>query len=54
MICYRDMTFCPFWEECADSDCPRATTDKVREAAKAIGLPICFFANKPDCFKEVV
>ena len=61
MFCYRDMTFCTFWEDCAlGKDCFRALTPKVREEAekwaKAAGLksaPICQYDTKsePPCFK---
>ena len=52
MICYRDMTFCSFGE-CRDWDtCPRALTDDVEGRADDAHLPICQFADKPDCFKE--
>ena len=62
MICYRDMTFCPFWDECKDGkECFRALTNEVwNKAHKWWGLdkskddiPICLFTEKPDCFKEV-
>ena len=52
MICYKDMTFCPYWEDCKEKDCPRALTPDVCERANDIGLPICEFANKPDCWEE--
>ncbi len=53
MICYLDMTFCSFYQECEKYDCPRALTPEVKKRAEKIGLPICQFIEKPDCFKEV-
>ena len=57
MICYRDMTFCSFWRECAQDRhqqgaCGRALTPEVEKRAKEIGLPISRFMDKPDCFEE--
>ena len=35
MFCYRDMTFCPYFDSCRFGDvCHRALTDGVREAAE--------------------
>ena len=54
MMCYMDMTFCPF-KECADfSKCDRALTDEVHAKAKAWmpDPPICQYMEKPDCIKE--
>ena len=53
MICYKDMTFCPFWAECLEMDCPRALTCEEKDKAKETGLPICQYTNKPECFKEI-
>jgi hypothetical protein len=53
MVVYRDMTFCSFHEHCKDGKtCQRAMTDEVMKKANEIGLPICRFTNKPDCFVE--
>lgn len=50
MICYRDMCFCPFWEDCANAaDCHRPLTEDVRLEAQAFGLPIDQFVDKPPC-----
>ena len=59
MICYRDMTFCPFYKECGDV-CNRALTPEVEKGAELWWksfksddpAPICQFAEKPDCCKE--
>lgn len=57
MMCYRDMTFCPYFKECKEGGlCSRALTDEVKENAKKWwgkeGAPICRFIEKPECFKE--
>ena len=58
-MCYRDMTFCTFWEKCKDNKkCGRALTDKIKEDAdKWWGTkgeaPICTYVDKPECFKKI-
>ena len=49
MICYRDRTFCSFYIDCA-KECDRALTDEVKDEAQCLGIPICQWADKPDCF----
>ena len=60
MLCYKDITFCPFWEECKDgSKCKIALTDEIYEAGikwskevvETDDVLICQLVNKPDCFK---
>ena len=52
-ISYRDMTFCPYWDECKDGGtCGRASTPEVERKADESGLPICWYAERPECFKE--
>lgn len=60
MICYRDMTFCPFHADCSGADtCGRALTEEVRAKAKAWwggmedGPPICVFTDKPSCHSSI-
>ena len=54
MLCYKDMTFCPFWMYCKyGEDCERALTLEVLEDAESFGLPIARFAEKPKCFVEI-
>ena len=56
MMCYRDMTFCP-WDDCLSfNDCPRALTDQVKKDAREWwgnkdGAPIACFTLPPDCYK---
>lgn len=55
-MCYKDMTFCTFYEDCANAtDCHRPLTPEVREAAaKWWGdddYPIARFMEKPRCWK---
>lgn len=53
MICFRDMTFCPFFTECAEGGlCDRRLDSSVLRNAKKIGLPICQYVEKPKCFKQ--
>ncbi len=54
MLCYKDMTFCEFDKECANgSCCDRALTPKIVHDADDFGLPVCLYANKPECFKDI-
>jgi len=53
MICYRDRTFCSFYKDCAEgNDCVRALTKDVEQKSIKIGLGVCQFMEKPECFKE--
>lgn len=61
MICYRDMTFCEFYKDCADADeCHRPLTDEVKRLAdqwwgkEEGGAPIAVFVEKPSCHVEKV
>jgi hypothetical protein len=54
MMCYRDMTFCPFWQECIRGhNCERALTKTVEHRAALAKLEICRWTEKPECFKEI-
>lgn len=58
MICYRDMTFCPFYSDCAKAkDCHRPLTQEVKAAADKWwgeeGAPIAIFSEKPVCHEQV-
>lgn len=54
MSCYKDITFCPFYTECADGEiCPRALTPEIFADAKDFGCPICRFIGKPGCFVRI-
>jgi len=51
MLCYLDKTFC-IYSSCKHWDkCDRAATDKLKKEAEKFGLPICYFASKPDCYE---
>ena len=53
MMCYRDMTFCSYWQDCKDgNDCHRALTIEVQNNAETNNLDICQYAEKPECFIE--
>ncbi len=50
MICYKDQTFCPFYEDCVSKfKCGRAMTPTVVKAAADFGLPISRYSEKPSC-----
>lgn len=58
MLSYKDMTFCAY-TDCKFfkyndpyKQCFRALTKKVIEDANKLNLPICQFADKPECFKD--
>jgi hypothetical protein len=54
MMCYKDMTFCPFYDKCRDGkSCDRALTDKVVADSVRYDMPISRFVNQPDCFMEI-
>lgn len=51
MLCYRDMSFCPFYQTClAHTKCGRALTPEVKAKAESHGLPICQYQHKPPCY----
>ena len=57
MLCYRDMTFCPYYKNCKNGKvCDRALNVDVIENAKKWwendDVPICQYSKKPDCFKN--
>ena len=50
MMCFRDMTFCTFHEDCIKAkDCSRPLTDEVKADAERWmkNVPICQFMDKP-------
>ncbi len=54
MICYKDKTFCKFYEQCRHgTTCPDALTDKVKEDAvkwwgdKDTAPPIAMYMEPP-------
>lgn len=56
-MCYKDMTFCTFFEKCKDRDkCGRALTPEIQKAAEewwgSKDAPFCTFVEKPECFKH--
>jgi hypothetical protein len=61
MICYKDKTFCSFWERCRDGkECKRALTKECINQAKewwkqftnSDDAPICQYTDKPECFES--
>ena len=54
MICYRDMTFFPFYLLCKHGvTCERALLPEVWKGAEKAGVYISQFAGKPDCFEAL-
>ena len=57
MICYKDKTFCPFYQNCKEGKtCDRALTPEVIDQAvkwwRGKGAPIAQYAEKPKCWKS--
>jgi hypothetical protein len=52
MLCYRDRTYCPFYNSCAKGPtCNRALTEEIEYKAQAAGLRVCRFIDHPECFE---
>lgn len=52
MLCYKDKTFCKFFKTCKNENmCKRKATDDIFEKTKKVGFPVCYFLDKPKCFK---
>lgn len=59
MMCYKDQTFCEFNEckhfgdrEDDPDNCFRSLTNKVKDKASKLHLPICQYTDKPPCFEK--
>jgi len=53
MLCYRDRTFCPHCLTCTKGEtCCAALTPNIEQAAKASGIPVATWLERPKCFKE--
>lgn len=51
MMCYRDMTFCPYWRECQKGEkCKRALTPDVEFEAGRLPIRIAKYLDTPTCF----
>ena len=55
MMCYKDKTFCDFFDCENFKNCHRALTEEVVESANKLNMPICRFVHtnlgdKPECF----
>jgi hypothetical protein len=54
MQSFMDRTYCPMYLLCQNGvGCARALTGEVREAAHALGLPICQYGSQPECYKAI-
>lgn len=52
MMCYKGMTFCPFYKDCTSAfSCERPLTAKVQADAERWmkNAPIAVFRDKPEC-----
>jgi len=67
MIAYKDMTFCPFYEDCKKQKaCHRPLTPEVKAAADAWwksgfpesskrgGAPISMYTGRPSCHDQIL
>lgn len=55
MMCYRDITFCPFHNTCkVGSICGRAYTDQVKKLAEEWmkNPPVALYGEKPPCWEK--
>ena len=57
MMCYKDMTFCTYYEDCSKSnECLKPFTREVLRQAMnwwgGVNAPIMTFAEKPECWEE--
>lgn len=57
-MCYRDMTFCPFYEDCKHrEECHRPLTPEVVKKAEewwgGPDAPIAEFTSKPNCYEQI-
>ena len=53
MLCFRDKTFCGYWNDCEHGEsCGSALTPGVVADAERSGLPISQFGGHPTCFDE--
>lgn len=51
MICYKDRTYCPFWETCTGHpQCGRALTEEVKQDAHKCQLAISQYVARPQCY----
>lgn len=62
MICYKDMTFCPFYTRCKEGlGCARAFTPTIKHRAETFGkeqgfkdgFPVSQFIDPPKCLKPI-
>jgi hypothetical protein len=51
MVSYKDRTYCPYYLLCEKGDnCSRALTPDIKHSAEMANIPICQYAQMPDCF----
>ena len=52
MFGYKDMCFCNYSECINFKECFRALNQKILKEAEKAEMPICQFAEQPDCFEQ--
>ena len=54
MLCYRDITFCPYYMDCEEgNDCPRALKPHIIGKAAEAGLDISAYLDRPEGFAAI-
>jgi hypothetical protein len=54
MICYKDKTFCSYFQDCAHrKECKDKLTHGVKSAAERTGLLISQWSEKPGCWERI-
>ncbi len=54
MICYKDITWCPFGDCKSSKKCESFLSRKVEVAASKQELPIAIFTERPPCHEDDV
>lgn len=53
MMCYKDIIFCRFYQNCRKGRyCHRSLTKEVEEGALRFGLSISQFTREPECYEK--
>lgn len=54
MLCYKDKTFCNF-KDCkkhTKEQCDRVPSELELQYSKDLGIPMCWFYDRPPCFEK--
>jgi len=52
MICYKDRTFCQYYNCAKVQTCDRVLSKRIKQDAIDFGLPVCVYSAKPECFVQ--